>query len=171
MTMKIIELLEREYLNRYRKRELLILRAILLYYRDPNFRVVVLIQYASKGKNLRLRQFCCKKLSVKYGVFTSKDAIIGRNLKVEHFNGLVIGSGAIIGDNCTLYQQVTIGQKDNKYPIIGNNVVVYAGAKVLGHIKVGNNAIIGANAVIINDVPEYGIAVGVPARVINNKGE
>ena len=159
MTMKIIELLEREYLNRYRKRELLILRAILLYYRDPNFRVVVLIHYASKGKNLRLRQFC------------SKDAIIGRNLKVEHFNGLVIGSGAIIGDNCTLYQQVTIGQKDNKYPIIGNNVVVYAGAKVLGHIKVGNNAIIGANAVIIDDVPEYGIAVGVPARVINNKGE
>lgn len=171
MTMNIIELLEKEYLNRYVKKKFLILRAILLYYRDPNFRVVVLIQYASKGQSLRMRQWCCKKLSVKYGVFMSKNAQIGKKLKVEHFNGLVIGSGAIIGDNCTLYQQVTIGQKDNEYPIIGNNVVVYAGAKMVGRIKVGDNATIGANAVVIHDVPEYGVAVGVPARVIKGRGE
>lgn len=169
--MGIIEILKREYINRYGKKALLLLRACLLYYRDPNFRVVVLIQYASKGKSIRKRNESCKKLSIKYGVFMSKSAKIGNNLRVEHFNGVVIGSGVIIGDNCTLYQQVTIGQRKNKYPIIGNSVVIYAGAKILGEINIGDNSTIGANAVVINDVPKYETAVGVPAKIVNSRRE
>lgn len=167
--MKMIDLLKTEYISRYGKRGFLIPRAVLLYYRDPNFRVVVLVQYAANGRSLRTRKLCCKKLSVKYGVTASIHTKIGKDLEIAHFNGLVIGHGAVIGDNCKLYQQVTIGRKNNKYPTIGKNVVIYAGAKVLGDIRIGDNAVIGANAVVIKDVPDYGVAVGVPARVINTR--
>ena len=83
-----------------------------------------------------------------------------------HAIGIVIGSGAVIGDNCKIYQQVTIGKEKGKFPIIGDNVTIYSGAKIIGDVKIGNNAIIGANAVVTRDVPDNCVAVGVPARVI-----
>ena len=95
---------------------------------------------------------------------------IGKHFRADHYFGIVIGSGVIIGDYCKMYQQVTIGQKNGKFPQIGNNVTIYPGAKIIGDIKIGNNAIIGTNAVVLNDVPANAVAVGVPARIIKSNG-
>ncbi len=78
-----------------------------------------------------------------------------------------------IGKNCTIYQQVTVGNSGGHYPTIGDNVSICAGAKVLGGVKVGNNVTIGANAVVTKDVPDNAIVAGVPARVIgfNTSGD
>lgn len=156
-------------MNRYPNKTVPFLRAILLYYRDPNFRVVVLIRCCVSKKKLYLKKWCCKKLQIKYNVLVSRNTKIGKNFRPEHYLGLVIGSGVIIGDNCVTYQQVTLGQKNDLYPQIGDNVTIYAGAKIIGDIKIGDNVIIGANAVVLKDIPNGCTAVGVPARVINNE--
>ncbi|MCF6794986.1 serine acetyltransferase [Bacillus sp. ET1] len=100
---------------------------------------------------------------------------IGKGLVIYHGNGAVI-QPHVIGENCSIWQQVTIGRrpKDNfeiDKPIIGNNVCIYAGAIVLGNITIGNNAEIGAGSVCIKDVPDNAIVVGNPARVVRIKGD
>ena len=102
-------------------------------------------------------------------------ASIGRRLVIDHGTGIVIGETAEIGDDCLLYQQVTLGGtgKDvgKRHPTLGNNVMVGAGAKVLGPITIHDNARIAAGAVVLQEVPQGATAVGVPAEVvrINNK--
>ena len=88
--MRIIEVLTSEYKNRYPNKNFLLLRSLLLYYRDPDFRVVSLIRYSTCGNSRRLRKYCCKKLLIKYSVYISKDARIGKNFQVGHYLGLVI---------------------------------------------------------------------------------
>lgn len=96
---------------------------------------------------------------------------IGAGLSLRHPNGIIIHQSAIIGLNVTLYQQVTIGIKNsdnditNKAANLGDNVLVSAGAKIIGHISIQNHAVIGANAVVLKDVPEHAVAVGVPAKI------
>lgn len=90
---------------------------------------------------------------------------IGGGLKLPHPNGIVIHPGVEIGPNCLVFQQVTIGSNGKGTPTIGGHVDIGAGAKLLGPIKIGNHAKIGANAVVLCDVPEGGIAVGIPATV------
>ena len=85
---------------------------------------------------------------------------------LPHPNGVVIAPDANIGINCIIFQQVTIGTADGGYPTIGNNVLIGAGAKILGPVKIGDGAKIGANAVVLRDVPAGCAAAGVPARVI-----
>ncbi|MGJ7035743.1 serine O-acetyltransferase EpsC [Anoxybacillus eryuanensis] len=104
-------------------------------------------------------------------------AKIGPGLIIRHPNGIVIGSGTVIGNNCTILQQVTLGEKygdgrdlHHRYPKIGDNVVISAGAKIIGGVHVGNNVTIGANAVVTKDVPSNSVAVGIPARIINQEG-
>ena len=94
-------------------------------------------------------------------------AQIGRGLKINHGIGSVIGARCVIGDNCLLHQGVALGDKDGGRPIIGNNVIIYAGAVVLGNITIGDDSIIGANAVCLQSVPSHAICVGVPAKNIN----
>ena len=97
-------------------------------------------------------------------------AKIGKNLFIDHGSGVVIGETAIIGDNCTIYQQVTLGgislNKVKRHPTLKNNVIVGCGAKVLGDITIGENAKIGANAVVLNDVEDNTVVVGIPAKAI-----
>jgi len=96
---------------------------------------------------------------------------IGKGLKVQHGTGIVIGEGVVIGDRLTILHQVTIGNKyaGGKYPKIGNDVYIGAGAKIIGDVKIGDRARIGANAVVVKDVPAFSTAIGIPARIINNK--
>ena len=110
----------------------------------------------------------------KTGIEIHPGAQIGRGLFIDHGMGVVIGETTQIGDNCTLYQGVTLGGtgKDHgkRHPTLGNNVLVGAGAKVLGPFTVGNNARVAAGAVVLDAVPEDATAVGVPARVVRIGG-
>ena len=109
------------------------------------------------------------------GIEIHPGAKIGRGLFIDHGSGVVIGETTQIGDNCTLYQGVTLGgtgkHTGKRHPTLGNNVMVGAGAKVLGPIKIGDNSKIAAGAVVLMDIPTNSTAVGIPARVVrqNNK--
>ena len=109
------------------------------------------------------------------GVEIHPAATIGRGLFIDHGSGVVIGETAIIGKNVTLFQGVTLGgtgkEQGKRHPTIGDNVVVGAGAKVLGNITVGANSMIGANAVVVRDVPPDSTVVGVPGRVARTKDQ
>lgn len=109
------------------------------------------------------------------GIEIHPRATIGKNLFIDHGMGVVIGETTVIGDNCTLYQGVTLGGtgKDHgkRHPTLGDNVLVGAGAKVLGPFRVGNNARVAAGAVVLNAVPDDATAVGVPARVVRVGGK
>jgi serine O-acetyltransferase len=96
---------------------------------------------------------------------------LGGGLLMPHPNGIVIHPDAMIGPNCLLFQQVTIGAGNGGIPTIGGHVDIGAGAKIIGRVTVGNHAKIGANAVVISDIPEGATAVGVPARVVNAYNE
>ena len=109
------------------------------------------------------------------GIEIHPGATIGKGLFIDHGTGVVIGETAIIGNDCTLYQGVTLGgtgkDKGKRHPTLGDNVMVGSGAKVLGPFTVGSNSKIAANAVVLSEVPENSTCVGVPARIvrINNK--
>ena len=109
------------------------------------------------------------------GIEIHPGAQIGKRLVIDHGTGIVIGETAEIGDDCLLYQGVTLGGtgKDvgKRHPTLGNNVMVGAGAKVLGPIHVGNNARIAANAVVLREVPDNATVVGVPGHVVRLCGE
>ena len=104
------------------------------------------------------------------GIEIHPGAKIGRGLVIDHGLGVVIGETAEIGDNVLLYHGVTLGgtgkDKGKRHPTVGNNVVIGAGAKVLGPIYIGSNSKIGANSVVLNNVPEGATAVGIPAKNI-----
>lgn len=108
------------------------------------------------------------------GIEIHPGATIGRGLVIDHGSGVVIGETAEIGDNCTLYQGVTLGGtgKDTgkRHPTLGNNVMVGAGAKVLGPFRIGDNAKIAAGAVVLEEIPANATAVGIPARVVRRDG-
>ena len=110
----------------------------------------------------------------KTGIEIHPGAKIGKGLFIDHGAGVVIGETTEIGDNCTLYQNVTLGGtgKDvgKRHPTLGNNVLVGAGARVLGPFKIGDNSKIAANAVVLEEVPPNCTAVGVPARVVRVNG-
>jgi serine O-acetyltransferase len=111
----------------------------------------------------------------KTGIEIHPGATIGKNLFIDHGMGVVIGETTEIGDNCTLYQGVTLGgtgkDQGKRHPTLGNNVLVGSGAKVLGPFKVGDNARIAAGAVVLSEVPPNATAVGVPARIVRLNGE
>jgi len=96
-------------------------------------------------------------------------AEIGHSLKLNHGMGTVVGARVKLGNNILLHQQVTFGDKENQRPVVGNNVIVYAGARILGGINVGNNCLIGANTVCFINVPDNHVAVGAPAKIFERK--
>lgn len=123
-------------------------------------------------KKVRYLSICLfRSLEKTYGVYISPNAEIGIGLKLPHPTGVVIGDGVKIGKNCTIFQQVTCGgarlgdAKNNQYPVIGDNVVFFAGAKIIGKIIIESNSVVGANSVVIKDVPEGSTVVGIPGQI------
>ena len=119
-----------------------------------------------------LYKFLFKVIQVITGIELPCEAEVGRNFRIDHFGGIIISGFARFGDNCIVRNGVTIGLKnleEKTAPVIGSNVNIGAGAKILGAITVGNNVDIGANAVVIKDVPDGSLAVGIPARIIPKK--
>lgn len=109
------------------------------------------------------------------GVEIHPGAQIGRRFFIDHANGVVIGETSEIGDDVMLYHQVTLGgtsmEKTKRHPTLGNHVLVGAGAKILGPVVVGDNSSVGANAVVVKDVPGDSSAVGIPAKVREKKSD
>ena len=126
-----------------------------------------------KGHFFRARAISQRALK-KTGIEIHPGATIGKNLFIDHGSGVVIGETTEIGDNCTIYQGVTLGgtgkETGKRHPTLGSNVMVGAGARVLGPFKVGNNSKIAANAVVLSEVPPDCTAVGVPARIVKRDG-
>lgn len=111
----------------------------------------------------------------KTGIEIHPGATIGHRLVIDHGMGIVIGETAEVGDDVLLYQCVTLGgtgkDKGKRHPTIGDNVMIGSGAKVLGPFRVGDNARIAANAVVLNEVPPNSTAVGVPAQIVRMSGK
>ena len=107
------------------------------------------------------------------GIEIHPKARIGRRFFIDHGEGVVIGETTIIGDDVLIYQQVTLGgtgkEHGKRHPTIGNNVIIGAGAKILGNITIGDNTRIGAGSVVVDDVPEHCTVVGIPGRIVQQK--
>ena len=121
-----------------------------------------------------IARYISQRARHKTGIEIHPGAKIGKGLFIDHGMGVVIGETSEIGDNCTLYQGVTLGGtgKDHgkRHPTLGNNVLVGAGAKILGPFRVGDNARVAAGAVVLSEVPANATAVGVPARIVRLNG-
>jgi len=109
------------------------------------------------------------------GIEIHPGATLGKGVFIDHGMGVVVGETAILGNNVLLYQGVTLGgtgiEKGKRHPTIGDNVVIGAGAKVLGNITIGDNSYIGANAVVVKDIPPNSTVVGVPGRITKQDGK
>ena len=107
------------------------------------------------------------------GIEIHPAAVIGKGLFIDHGCAVVIGETTVIGDNCTIYQGATLGgtgkHEGKRHPTIGNNVMIGAGAKVLGPVTVGDNSKIAAGAVVLKDIPANSTAVGIPARIVRGE--
>lgn len=134
------------------------------------YKINFLIKSKKTNKSKLFRFFLGEHLRKKYHVSIPEEAIIG-SIYLPHPHNVVIGKYTKIGDNCKIYHDVTLGQNKGLYPCLKDNVIVYTGAKIIGGITVGNNAIIGANSVVTHDVPENAIVAGNPARIIKYRKE
>ncbi len=150
-----------------------VLEVIILY---PGFHILVFHRLAHFLYKLKL--FFIARLISQIGRFFTgieihPGATIGRRLFIDHGMGIVIGETTTIGDDCTIYHNVTLGgtgkDKYKRHPDLGNNVMVGCGAKILGPIKIGNNVKIGSNAVVLKDVEENSTIVGIPPRKVIKK--
>lgn len=114
-----------------------------------------------------------KSVEIVTGITLPETTRLGRRLCIEHPGGIVIHGNSVIGDDCRIRQGVTLGAKTHLRPLdapaLGNRVDVGAGAKILGAIQIGDDVVIGANAVVIRDVPSGAVAVGIPARILGEK--
>ncbi len=109
------------------------------------------------------------------GIEIHPGATIGRRFFIDHGMGVVIGETAVIGDDCLIYQGVTLGgtgkEKGKRHPTLGNRVVVGTGAKVLGNIEIGDSVRIGAGSVVLKPVPPHSTVVGIPGRVVRSRSD
>ncbi|MCH5342470.1 MAG: serine acetyltransferase [Acetatifactor sp.] len=121
---------------------------------------------AYKKKNVLLEKICEWVLLKKFFCVVGSHCEIGEELVLPHPMGIVIGHGVKIGKRCVIYHQATLGQSKSCFPSIGDDVVIFAGAKIVGDVKVGDNVVIGANAVVTRDIPSNSVVAGNPAAVI-----
>lgn len=139
----------------------------------PSFKAIIRYRLAHKlylKKHYFLARWISQRTVRKTGIEIHPGATIGKGLFIDHGNGVIIGETAIIGDNVTLYQGVTLGgtgkEKGKRHPTIKDNVMISAGAKVIGSFTVGENAKIGAGSVVVEEVPPNSTVVGIPGRVV-----
>lgn len=139
----------------------------------PSFKAIIRYRLAHRlyrKKRYFLARWLSQKTARKTGIEIHPGATIGKGLFIDHGIGVVIGETTIIGDNVTLYQGVTLGgtgkEKGKRHPTIGNNVMISAGAKVLGSFTIGENSKIGAGSVVLSEVPPNSTVVGVPGRIV-----
>lgn len=143
----------------------------------PGVRAIIyyrISRYFYLRKYYFISRLILEKCKRKTGIEIHPGAIIGKNLFIDHGAGVIIGETSIIKDNVIIFQGVTLGTtgkkvKGRRHPIIGNNVFIGSGAKILGNITIGDNVKIGANAVVLKDIPNNVTTVGIPSKIVNNK--
>lgn len=155
----------------------------LLRHMKPETRIIYLTRkmmyhFACRGLFHRsMALYLHRKIWNESSCYISPMAIIEEGLKIPHPVGIVIGGASKLGKNVTIYQGVTIGSrhrgdyKQGKQPTLGNNVVCFSHAQILGDITIGNDTIIGASAVVLNDIPNDSISIGIPAKVLKTYQE
>lgn len=143
---------------------------VLLY---PSFRVILRYRLAHKlylKKHYFLARWISQRGARKTGIEIHPGAVIGKGLFIDHGSGVIIGETTVIGDNVTLYQGVTLGgtgkEQGKRHPTLEDNVMVSAGAKILGSFTIGENSKIGAGSVVLKEVPPNCTVVGVPGRIV-----
>ena len=148
---------------------------VLLY---PSFKVMLHYRLAHKlylNKHYFLARWVSQRGVRKTGIEIHPGATIGKGLFIDHGSGVIIGETAIVGDNVTLYQGVTLGgtgkETGKRHPTIEDNVMISAGAKIIGSFTVGENSKIGAGSVVIKEVPPNSTVVGVPGQVVKRNNE
>ncbi len=146
----------------YKSRKYSWFQFLKLFAEYPEFRSVVYTRLKHK------RFFISWLFKGQTSLYINNNQPIGLGLLIQHGFSTIINHKSI-GCNCKIYQQVTIGYKDSKTPILGNNVTVCCGAKVIGDVTIGNDVIIGANAVVTKDIPDHCIVAGVPAVIIKRR--
>ncbi|MDF2485522.1 MAG: cysE [Herbinix sp.] len=139
----------------------------------PSFRAIIryrIAHYLYLREHYFIARWYSQRTVRKTGIEIHPGATIGKGLFIDHGHGVVIGETAIVGDNVTLYQGVTLGgtgkEHGKRHPTIGNNVMISAGAKILGSFTIGENSKIGAGSVVLSEVPPNSTVVGVPGRVV-----
>lgn len=139
----------------------------------PSFKVILSYRVAHKlylGRHYFLARWISQRAARKTGIEIHPGATIGKGLFIDHGSGVIIGETAELGDNVTLYQGVTLGgtgkEQGKRHPTLKDNVMVSAGAKVLGSFTIGENSKIGAGSVVLNEVPPNCTVVGVPGRIV-----
>lgn len=144
----------------------------------PSFKAIIYYRIAHKlyeGRHYFWARWVSQKGARKTGIEIHPGARIGKGLFIDHGNGVIIGETAIVGDNVTLYQGVTLGgtgkEHGKRHPTLCNNVMVSAGAKVLGSFTIGENSKIGAGSVVLEEVPPNSTVVGVPGRVVKRNNQ
>ncbi|MFQ9510899.1 MAG: serine O-acetyltransferase [Lachnospiraceae bacterium] len=143
---------------------------VILY---PSFKAILWYRLAHKlylKEHYFLARWISQRTTRKTGIEIHPGAKIGKGLFIDHGSGVIIGETCVIGDNVTLYQGVTLGgtgkESGKRHPTVGNNVMISAGAKVLGSFTIGDNSKIGAGSVVLKPVPPNSTVVGVPGRVV-----
>lgn len=144
----------------------------------PSFKVMLHYRVAHKlyrSGHFFLARWISQRAVRKTGIEIHPGAVIGENFFIDHGNGVIIGETAVVGNNVTLYQGVTLGgtgkEHGKRHPTIGDNVMISAGAKILGSFKVGENSKIGAGSVVIEEVPPNCTVVGVPGRIVRRNNQ
>lgn len=168
----------REDINAVKERDPAAKSALEIFFLYPGFKAIRMYRKAHKhylaGHFFRAR-LISQRAARKTGIEIHPGAKIGRRFVIDHGTGIVIGETAEIGDDCLLYQGVTLGGtgKDvgKRHPTLGNNVMVSAGAKVLGPFKIGDNSRVAAGAVVLHEVPPNSTVVGVPAHIVKQNGK
>lgn len=144
----------------------------------PSFKVMLHYRVAHKlykSGHYFLARWISQRAVRKTGIEIHPGATIGENFFIDHGNGVIIGETAVVGNNVTLYQGVTLGgtgkEHGKRHPTIGDNVMISAGAKIIGSFKVGENSKIGAGSVVIEEVPPNCTVVGVPGRIVRRNNQ
>ena len=144
----------------------------------PSFKAILKYRKAHKlflKKHYYRARRISQKTARQTGIEIHPGAQIGKGFFIDHGNGVIIGETAIIGDNVTLYQGVTLGgtgkEQGKRHPTIGNNVMISAGAKILGSFTIGDNSKIGAGSVVLEEVPPNSTVVGVPGHVVKRNNQ
>lgn len=144
----------------------------------PSFKVMLHYRLAHKlykKQHFFLARYISQRGVRKTGIEIHPGAEIGSGFFIDHGNGVIIGETTVIGDNVTLYQGVTLGgtgkEHGKRHPTIGNNVMISAGAKVLGSFTIGDNSKVGAGSVVLSEVPPNSTVVGVPGRVVKQNNQ